>query len=208
MGDITVRLFPEFAPLAVENFVTHARNGFFDGLIFHRVVQGFVIQGGCHLGTGTGGMSIWGHGFEDEIVPELNHLRGAISMANRGPGTNGSQFFIVQNTDIDERDHPNNRGQVRALFTEALADENHPLRENYPTKHLEFYLQYGGAPQLDTPGLGSPSVHPIFGQVIGGMDVVDAIAAVRTTAETHPTAPNRPLADVVINTIDIIEFSR
>ncbi|MBR2337910.1 MAG: peptidylprolyl isomerase, partial [Clostridia bacterium] len=95
-GDIAIRLFPDHAPKTVENFVTHAKNGYYDGLIFHRVINDFMIQGGDPTGTGCGGESIWGHPFKDEFTPELHNLRGALSMANAGPGTNGSQFFIVQ----------------------------------------------------------------------------------------------------------------
>ena len=99
MGDIKIKLFPKFAPKAVENFVTHAKNGYYNGLIFHRVIPDFMIQGGDPMGSGMGGESIWGSPFEDEFTPELHNLRGALSMANSGPSTNGSQFFIVQAKD-------------------------------------------------------------------------------------------------------------
>ena len=96
MGEIQILLFPDAAPKAVENFTTHAKNGYYDGLIFHRVIPDFMIQGGDPTGTGMGGESIWGKHFEDEFSPDYHNLRGALSMANAGPGTNGSQFFIVQ----------------------------------------------------------------------------------------------------------------
>ena len=91
LGDIVMELDPQLAPQTVNNFVHQARAGFYDGLTFHRVVPDFVIQGGCPQGTGTGGP---GYEFEDEIN-EHKIVRGALAMANRGPGTNGSQFFIV-----------------------------------------------------------------------------------------------------------------
>ncbi|RUP43816.1 peptidyl-prolyl cis-trans isomerase [Jimgerdemannia flammicorona] len=95
-GDIHLRLFPEYAPKAVENFVTHARNGYYDGLIFHRVIKGFMLQTGDPLGDGTGGESIWGNDFEDEFNRDLRHDRPyTVSLANAGPNTNGSQFFIT-----------------------------------------------------------------------------------------------------------------
>ncbi|KAL1921120.1 uncharacterized protein VTP21DRAFT_10836 [Calcarisporiella thermophila] len=95
-GDIHLRLFPEYAPKAVENFVTHARNGYYDNVIFHRVIKGFMIQTGDPLGDGTGGESIWGNEFEDEFHRDLRHDRPyRLSMANAGPNTNGSQFFIT-----------------------------------------------------------------------------------------------------------------
>lgn len=95
LGEIKVRLFPKQAPKTVENFVGLAKKGYYDGLIFHRVIEDFMIQGGDPTGTGTGGESLWGKDFEDELSPDLKNLQGAFSMANRGPGTNGSQFFIV-----------------------------------------------------------------------------------------------------------------
>lgn len=96
LGDMHLRLFPQQAPKAVENFVGHARSGYFEGVIFHRVIPKFMIQTGDPLGDGTGGSSIWGHEFEDEFSDDLKHDRPyTVSMANAGPGTNGSQFFIT-----------------------------------------------------------------------------------------------------------------
>ncbi|EFJ47438.1 hypothetical protein VOLCADRAFT_61491 [Volvox carteri f. nagariensis] len=95
-GDITVKLFPDECPRTVENFTTHARNGYYDGVLFHRIIKGFMIQTGDPLGDGTGGESIWGGEFEDEFHKALRHDRpGILSMANAGPNTNGSQFFIT-----------------------------------------------------------------------------------------------------------------
>lgn len=96
MGDIHLRLFPDNAPKAVENFTTHAKNGYYNRTIFHRVIRKFMIQGGDPLGDGTGGTSIWDREFEDEFTEELKHDRPyTLSMANAGPNTNGSQFFIT-----------------------------------------------------------------------------------------------------------------
>jgi peptidyl-prolyl cis-trans isomerase B (cyclophilin B) len=92
-GDIRLALFPDKAPLTVLSFVNLAKKGFYDGLTFHRVIPDFMIQGGCPLGTGTGGP---GYRFKDEFSPDLKHDKpGILSMANAGPGTNGSQFFIT-----------------------------------------------------------------------------------------------------------------
>ena len=92
-GDINLRLFGDKAPVTVANFVNLAKRGFYDGLTFHRVIPEFMIQGGCPLGSGTGGP---GYRFEDECTHELKHdAPGKLSMANAGPGTNGSQFFIT-----------------------------------------------------------------------------------------------------------------
>ena len=90
-GDITIELFDADAPKTVENFKKLAADGFYDGLTFHRIIRDFMIQGGCPLGTGTGGP---GYSFEDEFN-EHKVVRGALAMANSGPNTNGSQFFIV-----------------------------------------------------------------------------------------------------------------
>lgn len=95
-GDISLKLFPDECPRTVENFTTHARDGYYDNVLFHRVIRGFCIQTGDPLGDGTGGTSIWGREFEDEISGTLRHDRAfTLSMANAGPNTNGSQFFIT-----------------------------------------------------------------------------------------------------------------
>ena len=91
-GDITIELFDEDAPKTVDNFKKLAADGFYDGLIFHRIIKDFMIQGGCPQGTGTGGP---GYKFEDEANNGVSHERGVLSMANAGPNTNGSQFFIT-----------------------------------------------------------------------------------------------------------------
>lgn len=95
-GDFEVELRPDIAPKAVENFITHSKNGYYDGLIFHRVIKNFMIQGGDPTGTGTGGESIWKKPFEDEFSPKaLFDKSGILAMANSGANTNGSQFFIT-----------------------------------------------------------------------------------------------------------------
>ena len=92
-GEIKITLFSEQTPITVSNFVNLAGRGYYDGLMFHRVIESFMIQGGCPEGTGMGGP---GYNFEDECTPELKHdTPGILSMANAGPGTNGSQFFIT-----------------------------------------------------------------------------------------------------------------
>lgn len=175
MGDISIKLFAEHAPKAVENFTTHAKNGYYDGLIFHRVIKDFMIQGGDPTGTGMGGESIWGHSFEDEFTPELHNLRGALCMANAGPNTNGSQFFIVQASDVPA----NMLDQMK-----DLADSG------FPPEITEAYEKSGGTPWLDFR-------HTVFGQVISGMDTVDKIA------NTPVGASDRPIDDVVINSIEV-----
>ena len=95
-GKIEIELRADIAPLAVENFTTHIKNGFYNGIIFHRVIKNFMIQSGDPQGTGMGGQSIWKKNFKDEFSPNLTFdKKGILAMANRGPSTNGSQFFIT-----------------------------------------------------------------------------------------------------------------
>ncbi len=175
MGDILIKMFPDKTPKTCENFLTHAREGYYNGLIFHRVINDFMIQGGDPTGTGCGGESIWGEEFEDEFDMELRNYRGALSMANAGPGTNGSQFFIVQAKEVPMQ----LIGQMQ-----KLADRG------FPEEVTENYAKVGGTPHLDFR-------HTVFGQVYDGMDVVDAIAAVKTGAADKPIEP------VVITGIDV-----
>ena len=95
-GIIEIKLMPQVAPKACENFLGLAKKGYYDGIIFHRVIKGFMIQGGDPAGTGMGGESIWGKPFEDEVRADVGFDRqGLLAMANAGPNTNGSQFFIT-----------------------------------------------------------------------------------------------------------------
>ncbi|MDZ5472069.1 peptidylprolyl isomerase [Bacillus sp. 31A1R] len=151
MGNIKIKLFPEYAPQAVENFIGHSENGYYEGVIFHRVINDFMIQGGDPQGTGMGGESIFGQPFEDEFSDKLYNFRGALSMANSGPNTNGSQFFIVQKTDIEE----------------SLVDQME--QAGFRKEAIEAYENNGGTPWLDNK-------HTVFGQVIEGMEIVDKIA--------------------------------
>ncbi|WP_408634119.1 peptidylprolyl isomerase [Planococcus lenghuensis] len=160
-GPIKIKLFPEQAPKTVNNFLTHAENGYYDGIIFHRVIPDFMIQGGDPTGTGMGGESIYGSTFEDEFSRELFNFNGALSMANAGPGTNGSQFFIVQSSDLGP-------GMDRQM-----------QQAGYPAEVVSAYKERGGTPHLDHR-------HTVFGQVIEGQDTVDAIANVKTNAQDKP----------------------
>ena len=172
MGDIKVKLFPEEAPRTVENFVTHAKNGYYNGLIFHRVIKDFMIQGGDPTGTGMGGESIFGHSFEDEFDVKLHNLKGALSMANAGPNTNGSQFFIVQADTVPQ----NMLAQMKEM------------PDSFPADIVEAYDKMGGTPWLDFR-------HTVFGQVVEGMDTVNSIANVKVGAA------DKPVDDVIIETI-------
>lgn len=174
-GDVKFLMFPEVAPKTVENFTTHAKESYYDGLIFHRVIDGFMIQGGDPTGTGRGGESIWGDAFEDEFSPEAHNFRGALSMANAGPDTNGSQFFIVQAGPVDER-----------MFPMLARQYGVKLDEETKAKYAEL----GGTPWLDNH-------HTVFGQVIEGMDVVDTIAS-------QPVGyQDKPVKDIVIEKMTV-----
>ena len=174
LGDIKVKFFPEHAPKAVENFITHAKNGYYNGIIFHRVIKDFMIQGGDPTGTGMGGESIWGRSFEDEFTPELHNLCGALSMANAGPCTNGSQFFIVH----------------ASTAPESMIEQMSELSESYPADCVAAYKQVGGTPWLDYH-------HTVFGQVYDGMDIVNNIASVAVDGR------DKPLDEVKIIEIEV-----
>ena len=150
MGNITIKLYSDM-PKTTGNFIKLAKKGFYDNLIFHRVIDGFMIQGGCPQGTGSGGP---GYTIEDEFGSGHSNVRGTISMANTGrPNSGGCQFFIntVNNSFLDKEDK------------------------------------------------STPSAHPVFGEVVEGMDVVDAISKVKTVRG------DKPANDVVIKTIEVLE---
>jgi len=179
-GDIKIRLFNKQAPKAVENFVKHAKDGYYNNVIFHRVIDDFMIQSGDPTGTGRGGESIWNKPFEDELSDEVLPYRGALAMANSGPNTNGSQFFIVQAEKVD----PVLIGQMES--------------SGIPQSIINGYKQHGGTPHLDFRF--SQYSHTVFGQVYSGLDVVDAIAKVERDKD------DKPLVDVVIKEILIEEI--
>ncbi|HHV51360.1 MAG TPA: peptidylprolyl isomerase [Candidatus Avimonas sp.] len=233
MGDIKIRLFPEAAPKAVENFVTHAKNGYYNGVTFHRVIDNFMIQGGDPKGDGTGGESIYGKPFEDEFDRKLLNLRGALSMANSGiygKPSNGSQFFINQTPPekFPGKEYFQNlasqyHSQYNSKKAELLQEYNYykdqidsiygsfdayfkssyylaPDPKLVPDEVWELYEKYGGNIYLDG-AWREANGHTVFGQVFEGLDVVDAIAAVKTDSKT-----NKPLEDVKINSIEIVKY--
>ena len=172
-GDMRIKLFPDHAPKTVANFIALSKDGYYDGVIFHRIIKDFMIQGGDPTGTGMGGESIYGESFEDEFSEELYNVRGALSMANAGPNTNGSQFFIVQNQHL-----PYSKKEI--------------ARGGWPEPIAEIYAEQGGTPHLDRR-------HTVFGQLAdeASYEVLDAIAGVETGAM------DKPVDDVVIETIEI-----
>ena len=189
MGDVKIKFFPEEAPMAVENFITHAKNGYYDGVIFHRVIKDFMIQGGDPEGTGMGGESIWGGGFGYEGSLKLRHFRGALSMAHSSlPDSNGSQFYIVQNSDIGEENKESLISQSTEMADQVVSqDENGNdvrVSDIYSKPVVDAYVNLGGTPWLDLAT--NPSGHTVFGQVVEGMDIVDSIANVAVDESDRP----------------------
>lgn len=153
LGEVKVQLFAKLAPKTVKNFVELAKKGYYNGVLFHRVIPDFMIQGGDPTGTGRGGESIYGEAFEDEFSDQLFNFNGALSMANAGPNTNGSQFFIVS------------ASRVPANMLEQMK------MVGYPQEIIDHYKETGGTPWLDHR-------HTVFGQVISGMEIVGKISKV------------------------------
>ncbi len=190
-GKIVIRLFPEQAPKTVENFITLSEQGYYDGLTFHRVIKDFMIQGGDPRGDGTGGKSAFGNEFKDEFSDSLYNFTGALSMANAGPNTNGSQYFINEGSSTEITDdyftaiidyNKNRRGYGRETFDQTVKD---------------LYEKVGGNPLLD-------GAHTVFGQVVEGMDVLHAIGS----APTHDNAATGetgsvPDVDIIVESIKI-----
>ncbi len=193
-GVIKVRFFPQYAPKAVENFITHAKEGYYDGLIYHRVISGFMIQSGDPLGTGMGGESIWGEPFAREIVPQLHHIRGALSMAKTSADiSQGSQFFIVDGSaptsdQEKELDYYSENQDEDVEGTDGLK-----IKDYFPNEIINIYKNMGGAMHLDYQ-------YTVFGQTFEGNDVVAEIANVERDSS------DKPLKDVVIETVKIVTY--
>ena len=201
LGEVHMRLFPQYAPLAVENFVTHAQNGTFDGMTWHRVINDFVAQTGDPVSnTGFDGITIWGVPFGDEVSVNVRQLRGAVGMGNFGPDFNRSHFYIVQRDTLQPFNEVANRPAVADTLTPRLEQQDEifeslgiPMSQIFPTELLEAYLELGGLPHLDF-------WHTVFGQVFQGMDVVDAIVLVETDDN------DMPIENIYIYRIDIFTF--
>ncbi|WBW49476.1 peptidylprolyl isomerase [Peptoniphilus equinus] len=178
-GVIKFHLFDDVAPKTVKNFKELVKKGYYDNLIFHRVIDNFMIQGGDPTGTGRGGESIYGKKFEDEIDLNYRNFRGALSMANAGPNTNGSQFFIVQ------------AGPVEADLIQQMRSAGEA--KGYPDEIVDVYENLGGTFWLD-------GKHTVFGQVFEGMDVVDEIASVEVGFA------DRPVEDVIIEKAEVAVY--
>lgn len=175
LGELKIKLFSEEAPKTVKNFTELAKKGYYNGVIFHRIINDFMIQGGDPTGTGMGGESIYGEKFEDEFSRNVFNLRGALSMANAGPNTNGSQFFIVQKSSVE----PGVKAQLEGA--------------GFPSEIVEAY-DNGGTPWLDFR-------HTVFGHLTDeeSFEVLDKIANVEVGFQ------DKPKEDVVIEAVLITE---
>jgi len=179
-GTIEIKLFPEIAPKTCQNFTTHVENGYYDGLIFHRVIPDFMIQGGDPTGTGRGGESIWGKPFEDECDPDLRFDKvGLLAMANAGPGTNGGPGYQFE----DEFDKSLRHDRPGRL---SMANAGPG------TNGSQFFLTTAKTPWLNMR-------HTIFGEVTSGYEVVEAIESVATDGMDKPLDEQKILKASVIS---------
>jgi len=161
LGDISMKFFYEDSPLAVENFVTLAANGYYNGVTFHRVIEDFMAQGGDPTGTGSGGESMWGEEFKNEYSDRLAHINGAVAMARTNQlDTNGSSPFVNDNNDYTWSD----------AYLEAY---------EVPKEWWDAYKEGGGNPHLQ-------DLYTVFGQVYDGQDVLDAVCGQETDENNKP----------------------
>lgn len=181
-GTIKIKLFEEAAPKAVENFKGLAEMNYYDELIFHRIIPDFMNQGGDPRGDGTGGNSMWGGSFDGGIAEGLYHFSGAVAYANSGStSTNGSQFYIV------------NTPESFVLGGLTTIEDFDAMGYDIPDEAKQLYLEKGGTPHLD-------GGYTVFGQVFEGMDVV------RKMAEVETDENDKPLTQVIIESVRIVEY--
>lgn len=180
-GDVRAVLYPKQAPMAVENFIGLAQQGYYNGVSFHRIIENFIVQTGDATGTGTGGSTIWNNNpFPVEVSDALHHYSGALSMAHVSGNavSNTSQFYFVQTP----------KNSVDKAAAQTLLDSG--LRQEV----VDAYRAVGGAPYLD-------NLYTVFGQVYEGMSVVDEIAAVPCTED------GQPQETVLLQSVEIITYS-
>ena len=206
MGDVKIRFFPEVAPKAVENFVTHAKEGYYNGLTFHRVIKGFMIQGGDPNGNGTGGDSIFGEPFEDEFSDKVLNLRGAVAMANSGKNTNGSQFFINQ-ANVDDFAGWDYYQKVYDMYKSDPDAFSSRYGQTMDMSKLsdevkDLYTKNGGNPTLDGAFNTGNVGYTVFAQVYEGMEIVDKIADVEVDSS------DKPVSSVIIENISIENYKQ
>ena len=173
-GVVKALLFPKAAPKAVASFTHLANNGYYDGITFHRAIEGMLVQSGSFDGTATGGKSAWELEFEDEFSDSLHHYNGALSMANHGEDTNGGQFFFVTAP----------IGSLAEDTLQQMADAG------WRSEVQDAYKQAGGLPSLDWR-------YTVFGQIYEGLGVVYDISRVKVDAE------GKPVDDVILKSVRV-----
>ena len=179
-GDVKIKLFPDLCPKGVENFLGLVKQGYYDELIFHRIINNFMIQGGDPKGNGTGGECIWGEKFDGGVSPNLCHAAGAVAYANSGStDTDGSQFYIVTGQVYSEDDLRATEMQTGTTFSEQAR---------------EIYSTVGGTPWLD-------GKYTVFGQVIDGLDIIFKLQEVETDGY------DKPYEAVVIESATVEEYN-
>ena len=205
-----IRFFPNEAPKAVYNFKKHALDGYFDGMALHRVIASFMIQGGSPNGTGTDGESVWGKDFGDEFDKSLVNIDGALSMANAGPATNGSQFFInCTGTPASSEVWAYYESQYEQ-FKEYYKANKEAVDANPNAKTLDtskvtdeykkLYEEHGGNMHLDGAYSTNGTGHTVFGQVFEGMEGVYELSKVKTDEN------DKPIEDMVIESVKIEQY--
>lgn len=160
-GDITAKMFDDLAPKTVKNFIELAKKGYYDNMLFYKVIPNMMIQTGDPTGTGSGGDSIYGDSFEDEYNKWVYNFNGALSMANDGVDSNRSRFLIVTAQNL----HPGEAKEMK--------------QAGYPDEVIEHYEKMGGLPWFDQR-------HTVFGQVMSGLDVAKEITGVRRDLNDKP----------------------
>lgn len=202
--EFKLRFFPDEAPKAVYNFKLHALQGYYNGLTFHRIIENFMIQGGDPEGTGTGGESVWGEPFEDEFNSNLLNIDGAVSMANRGADSNGSQFFInCTNGAQSDWDNYESGFEIYQENPDAFTSQYGKwIKMDIVTDEMKaLYNENGGNVQLDGYYSTTGEGHTVFAQVFDGMDDVSAVSKTAVNPED-----SKPLSDVIIKSISIVPY--
>ena len=222
-GDIKIKLFPEAAPYAVQNFIDLANSGYYEGKTVHRVISDFMLQGGSLNGDGTGGTDSNGGSFKNEINPKMRHFYGALCYAN-AMGDNSCQFYIVNHKQPVE--DASIQYEAYKEYYGAMAEQYKAMQVDYEESSpeyqmIDFYVKYyesnidgieamldstddavnakyasGGVPFLD-------GGYTVFGQTVEGFDVVDAITAVDVTVGSDG-AESKPVKDVIIENVTIM----
>ena len=201
VGVIKMRLFPDAAPKTVENFKGLIKKGYYDGVIFHRVLKGYIAQSGDPTGTGAGGESIWGTEFEDEFNANLLNLRGSVAMANAKEDGNGSQFFfnLSKPEDFQGWEYFRMGYEQYKQFPQFFLNQYTywPNTSIISDKVKTLYEEYGGNPQFDGATNVARRAHTVFAQVFEGLDVLDKIS------ELEVDENDKPLEEVVITKAEI-----